>query len=139
MWETPRRMLPPSGKAVVCITVDGDVAWLKRLSGDQWLQSDAQDRDCGNLQPEPVAWIHAPRLPEIRADLPRQEVDLDWRHMFPHLGGKSPGEKLAGIVAAVDKLRSVSSAGREAIIRSWCRRAGITISAEPCFYVGETE
>lgn len=68
MWESPRRTLPQEGKAVVCITVDGDVVWLKRLDGDQWLESDAQDRNRGNLQPEPVAWTHAPRLPEIRPE-----------------------------------------------------------------------
>lgn len=66
MWETPQRLLPACEAPVVCITSDGDVVWLKRLNGDQWLESDALGRNRGNLQPEPVAWTHPPRLPALR-------------------------------------------------------------------------
>lgn len=68
MWDSPRRCLPARDTPVVCVTADGDVLWLKRLDGDQWLESDALGRDRGNLQPEPIAWIHPPRLPELTAD-----------------------------------------------------------------------
>lgn len=67
MWETPLRVLPERGAPVVCVTARGDLVWLKRL-GEGWLESDAQGRNRGNLQPEPVAWIHPPRLPQVTSE-----------------------------------------------------------------------
>lgn len=66
MWETPKRGLPARNEPVVCITSEGDVVWLKRLDGDQWLESDVRGRSRGNLVAEPVAWTHAPRLPQVK-------------------------------------------------------------------------
>jgi hypothetical protein len=65
MWETPKRTWPDRNVPVVCVTADGDVVWLKRID-EGWMESDARGATRGNLQREPVAWIHPPRLPEVK-------------------------------------------------------------------------
>ncbi len=69
MWDTPLRLLPALDAPVVCVTVDGGLIWLRRtMAGDGnvvWLETNARGENIGNVEPEPVAWIHPPRLLEV--------------------------------------------------------------------------
>lgn len=79
---------------------------------------------------------------EIRADLFRQTVELDYQSMFPRLrlGPHRDPRKLAERIRAdVGKLKSCSVAGRRAIIEERCARVGVSPDGEPTFHIGRTE